>query len=1388
MSPRGDEAINLLSFDGGGVRGYSSLLILHEIMKQMQKELGLAVLPKPCDYFHMIAGTSTGGLIAIMLGRLRMSTEEALREYEECAEKIFSKENKKRWNLSDKFRATALQEVIEGIVKDRQVGESMYDPTGPAKGKVLVCVMPSSQIGEPKLVRSFSRFDDWDHNIKIWEAARATTAASTYFKPQQLGTGEHYDSYIDAALGVNNPVEKLADEAIKEFGSDRKMGCVLSIGTGTRKIKLGRAATGFKNFIQIWGYFLGLGQTLKNLTTDGEESHRRLRAKLHVFPNAYFRFNVPNAAEEVKLSDYTKMAELKNMTLTYLSLEDVIDKVAQVASAVGHDAFDHGLTLGTGCGLEKSQVVLSNKKARSMPKSNGFFTGREEILERLNTFFSPRDTGGKPRREFLLYGLGGVGKTEIALKAAEMMGDRFEHQHVFYIDGSTPVTITQSYATIAENNNLGSGNPETLKNIALQWIGSLTEEWLVIFDDLVGDSPGRLPGRGKGNIIYTSRTSEYSTNLPADCVIEVTEMDNQDAVQLLLKAASWHPKSRNQEDVASAQAIVAQLGRLPLAIIQAAATIRKDIRGETYTLRKYLEDLQKKQVCLFENPRFNERKPENSIVYTTLELSHDAIKTIKIRKGRTFEGRQAAAALDLLNLLCFYHHERFPWRTFGRAVKERRKMNTDRVYPFNQITNDPERNLDALIWIQKDGECNLGWFVAGLQLLRQFSLVRVDDNQYISMHILVRNWAQHRMDKEVFRQQRLMAMILLTESIVPSLRVLDKLHMQGLLSHVDSCFTEEPEPINNDAYEAYLCSKFGWFYASQKNFSSAERFLLTSKRLFRIEFGTEGWPTINATTFLAMLYHDGWLLGEAEQAWLEAIDAVKLRKQAIEDRLEELEEMEQLEKQRLAENSTPVKRLIHKVDQGLKKPFSSAILDHLVTKGTAKASISAETNVQDLLEDLGELDAMTDIFHLQLSRVHMDQGRFGAGKRVFLKALEELKEVLPEDEPEMMNYLIESEYIKGNNDVEFWIKRLDQITDAASKNEEIWNYADTYQVLEFLAKVRLYHDQWETAFSEFSQVLRHYELIHGRRDRRCLSVLRNMAICQTYCGKTESAVKISRIALERSKRGYGRWHIETVKCLESLATSIYFRDSEASDETIALFEEAELVAEEVLGLLHKETTRVKRLLKKHREDNTLTIKVAAERFKGMSVEELHEKIEEEIRDMKATIGGKDCALLERYSALIAGGPPKTQEEVLVRFQASFGPNNRATKEVAQRIEERKKAESEDDEGYYGEAYAFGTDDSENQSSGGDGKPRDKGKGIDLSLPFTIPTEGMSTKQVVDVDDLVASDFAVEEIDFDEQFLAYSTYSTEPSSSKQPPYEFLRVQKMRWKGGYMACHT
>jgi len=104
----------LITPDGGGVRGVSELIILQQLMLNIQKYYRLPTIPKPCEVFDMIGGTSTGGLIAIMLGRLQMSVDQVLDEYTVLSKDVFGEF---KATLNGRFKATNLENAIRGMIQ-----------------------------------------------------------------------------------------------------------------------------------------------------------------------------------------------------------------------------------------------------------------------------------------------------------------------------------------------------------------------------------------------------------------------------------------------------------------------------------------------------------------------------------------------------------------------------------------------------------------------------------------------------------------------------------------------------------------------------------------------------------------------------------------------------------------------------------------------------------------------------------------------------------------------------------------------------------------------------------------------------------------------------------------------------------------------------------------------------------------------------------------------------------------------------------------------------------------------------------------------------------------------------------------------------------------------
>lgn len=137
---KGDDApercISLLSFDGGGVRGLSSLLILQRIMEFINPDDP----PRPCDYFDMICGTSTGGLIALMLGRLKMDVAECIVEYQKLSANVFTKCHHRinlKGNLQGRFDHKALEVGIKDLLRRRGLDEDelLKEPNGNSRCK-----------------------------------------------------------------------------------------------------------------------------------------------------------------------------------------------------------------------------------------------------------------------------------------------------------------------------------------------------------------------------------------------------------------------------------------------------------------------------------------------------------------------------------------------------------------------------------------------------------------------------------------------------------------------------------------------------------------------------------------------------------------------------------------------------------------------------------------------------------------------------------------------------------------------------------------------------------------------------------------------------------------------------------------------------------------------------------------------------------------------------------------------------------------------------------------------------------------------------------------------------------------------------------------------------
>lgn len=279
-----------------------------------------------------------------MLGRLEMSTEEALKAYDSFASEIFSK---RRRSWVEKYKAKTLEQTIKHLVRNQDKGSLLRDARPrEAKGRAFVCTMPEQRHRETVCLRTYDIAGDRYPNVLIYQAARATTAATTYFRPMPIRDDEgREEKFVDAALGMNNPISKCLEEAAELYGKQRTLGCLVSLGTGSRHVEMHPHGGKLIRQLKFLGSTIKL---MKEIGTDSEKDHERMRVKFADFEDTYFRLNVDGGAQGIELSDWKMIGELKKRTKLYLQSPEVRKSIEGLADVLLQKRPSQGLTLAHG--------------------------------------------------------------------------------------------------------------------------------------------------------------------------------------------------------------------------------------------------------------------------------------------------------------------------------------------------------------------------------------------------------------------------------------------------------------------------------------------------------------------------------------------------------------------------------------------------------------------------------------------------------------------------------------------------------------------------------------------------------------------------------------------------------------------------------------------------------------------------------------------------------------------------------------------------------------------------------------------------------------------------------------------------------------------------------
>lgn len=272
----------ILALDGGGLRGVLTLAFLKRIEALLADKTGTGGDFRLSDYYDLIGGTSTGSIIAAGLA-LGMSVDEIRGHYFQLGEQIFKPGLFNRGILRQRYDGEQVGAALRRVFGERTLGSPDFK-TG------LIVLTKRLDTGSQWVLSNnpngrYYHGESSEHTVPnkdfpLWRVVRASTAAPTYFEPEQIlvakasgrgGGSDVLGEFIDGGVSTaNNPALQLVLAATaKGYGFNWQMGEdqleVTSVGTGRASQELG-LSTGFDSVVALHAV-----KALKSVLDDCED-------------------------------------------------------------------------------------------------------------------------------------------------------------------------------------------------------------------------------------------------------------------------------------------------------------------------------------------------------------------------------------------------------------------------------------------------------------------------------------------------------------------------------------------------------------------------------------------------------------------------------------------------------------------------------------------------------------------------------------------------------------------------------------------------------------------------------------------------------------------------------------------------------------------------------------------------------------------------------------------------------------------------------------------------------------------------------------------------------------------------------------------------------------
>ena len=406
---------------------------------------------------------------------------------------------------------------------------------------------------------------------------------------------------------------------------------------------------------------------------------------------------------------------------------------------------------------------------------------------------------------------------------------------------------------------------------ALQWISCIQEEWLIVFDNADDPPPevvaNFIPPGNRGNILITSRNPSMGRVISFENTIEVKEMEEVDAIALLLKASCLDALP---EHLQAAEKIVIELGCIPLAVDHAGAYIQ----AGNCDINKYLRQFSLHRQTLMSDATFKGASNYNQTVYGTWDLSFKEIEKRASGQSTAGNAQAAKAAILIFQICAFYHHSNISKEIFQSAAEKSGKVvDSEVARKLPHAITLLDHNLLAL---DNNGDWDDFIFGQGLAVLLSFSLIKKGQLvDFFSIHPLVHCWSREQMSKS--NQQRIyeMGSIILSHAIPWRFTSQDYTLRQLIFPHIkaNELYRSQMQLIKQYHDKSYR--KFAVVMKENGDWKNAEQLEVKVMEMMQKVLGAEHPQTLTSMGNMASTYHDQGRWNEAEQLEVKVMEMRK---------------------------------------------------------------------------------------------------------------------------------------------------------------------------------------------------------------------------------------------------------------------------------------------------------------------------------------------------------------------------------------------------------------------------------------------------------------------------------------------------------------------------------